>query len=248
MLKVRVRKNQGEFSIQAGFTIEDSGVTALFGYSGAGKTSIVNMVAGLSAPDSGVIEMNGRKLFDSEQGINLPPEQRRVGYVFQDARLFPHLTVKGNLIFGMKLAPKGSLYVDFDEVVDMLGIGPLLSRRPARLSGGEKQRVAIGRALLCSPSLLLMDEPLASLDENRKSEVLPFISRLSQGFSIPILYVSHMLSEIEKLADNLVLLENGGVAASGPFEALKSSRTLAEMRGGGESRGALHALNIKLAS
>ena len=248
MLKLDVRKRLGDFSINAGFTIKDSGVTALFGCSGAGKTSIVNMTAGLTAPDAGIIEMNGRKLFDSEKGVNLPPEKRRVGYVFQDARLFPHLTVKGNLSYGMKLAPKDSLYVDFDEVVDMLGIAPLLNRRPARLSGGEKQRVAIGRALLCSPSLLLMDEPLASLDENRKSEVLPFISRLSQGFSTPILYVSHILSEIEKLADNLVLLENGGVVASGPFAELKHSRKLDEIRGCGARREGLQPLDVRMAS
>ena len=182
MLKVQVQKKQGDFSIDAGFTIEDSGVTALFGYSGAGKTSLVNMVAGLSNPDSGQIEMDGRTLFDSVQGINVPPEKRRVGYVFQEARLFPHLSVKGNLAYGMRLTPKKDHYVDFDEVVDLLGIASLLSRRPARLSGGEKQRVAIGRALLCSPSLLLMDEPLASPGRKQKVGSASFYQPVEPGF------------------------------------------------------------------
>ena len=159
----------------------------------------------------------------SARGIDVPAHRRGVGYVFQDARLFPHLSVRANLTYGMRLLPKEKRYVHVDQVVELLGIGPLLSRRPARLSGGEKQRVAIGRALLCSPSLLLMDEPLASLDGNRKSEVLPFIRRLCRDFSTPILYVSHMIDEIARLADHLVLLQSGGVVAAGRFEEVTAS-------------------------
>jgi molybdate transport system ATP-binding protein len=231
MLEVQVRHQQGNFVIEAAFAIEESGVTALFGASGAGKTSIVNMVAGLSQPDAGRIALNGRCLFDSARGINLPPEKRRVGYVFQDARLFPHLSVGANLAYGMRLLPQSERYVHFDQVVRLLGIAPLLKRRPAKLSGGEKQRVAIGRALLCSPALLLMDEPLASLDGARKSEVLPFISRLGRNFSTPIMYVSHVLEEIERLARHLVLLENGRVVTSGRFDELKTRRALMQITG-----------------
>jgi molybdate transport system ATP-binding protein len=222
MLEVQVRRKQGDFTMDAAFSAEKSGITALFGPSGAGKTSIVNMVAGLTRPDEGRIVMNGRCLFDSARGIDEPPQKRRVGYIFQDARLFPHLSVRGNLAYGMRLPSKSEQYVDFDQVVQLLGIAPLLDRRPARLSGGEKQRVAIGRALLCSPSLLLMDEPLASLDDSRKSEILPFISRLYHDFSTPIMYVSHVLKEIESLAHHLVFLENGRVIASGRFEEVKT--------------------------
>ncbi len=167
--------------------------------------------------------MNGQCLFDSARGINVPPEKRRVGYVFQDARLFPHLSVRTNLTYGMRLVPQSERYVHFDQVVRLLGIAPLLDRRPAKLSGGEKQRVAIGRALLCSPSLLLMDEPLASIDGGRKSELLPFISRIGRDFSTPIMYVSHLLEEIERLAHHLVLLENGRIVASGRLDELKPS-------------------------
>jgi len=222
MLEVQVRRKQGNFTMDAAFSAEESGITALFGPSGAGKTSIVNMVAGLTRPDEGRIVMNGRCLFDSARGINEPPEKRRVGYIFQDARLFPHLSVRANLTYGMRLLPESERYVDFEPVVQLLGIEQLLDRRPARLSGGEKQRVAIGRALLCSPSLLLMDEPLASLDDSRKSEILPFIRRLCVEFSTPIMYVSHIMEEIERLAHHLVFLENGRVVASGRFDELKT--------------------------
>ena len=208
--------------VNAVFKGAPSGVTALFGSSGAGKTSIVNMVAGLLKPDSGRVAVDGHVLFDSEHGINLPPEKRRVGYVFQDGRLLPHYTVRSNLTYGMHRTPSRQRYVDFDQVVELLGIGPLLPRRPAKLSGGEKQRVAIGRALLASPALLLMDEPLASLDANRKNEVLPFIMRMSREFAIPILYVTHAMDEILHLANRMVLLESGQVLASGPVEDLIS--------------------------
>ncbi len=227
MLRVDIKKQQGSFNIKVAFSAREAGVTALFGSSGAGKTSIVNMVAGLSRPDNGRIIMNGQSWFDTQAKINLPPEKRRIGYVFQDARLFPHLSVKSNLTYGMGWQ-KGKInpYIRFDKVVELLGIGPLLHRRPAKLSGGEKQRVAIGRALLCSPVLLLMDEPLASLDQDRKSEVLPFIRKLCTNFSIPILYVSHHMDEITCLADHLVLLEKGSALASGPLEDFKETDLL----------------------
>ncbi|MDA8140207.1 MAG: molybdenum ABC transporter ATP-binding protein [Desulfobacteraceae bacterium] len=211
MITVQVEKKLDAFMIQAGFQAPAKGVTALFGPSGAGKTSIINMVAGLLRPDGGLIQVNGRPLFDSQNGIDLPPEQRRVGYVFQDGRLFPHLSVRANLAYGMRLVPKERRYVELERVVALLGIAHLLERRPATLSGGEKQRVAIGRALLTSPSLLLMDEPLASLDALRKAEVLPFIRRLADAFSLPILYVSHDWEEIEALAANWVVVEAGRV-------------------------------------
>ena len=221
MLEVHVRRKQGNFTVDADFSAAKKGITALFGPSGAGKTSIVNMVAGLCRPDKGRISINSQCLFDESRGIDMPPEKRRIGYVFQDARLFPHLSVRANLIYGMRLLKKTQQYVHFDQVVELLGIESILDRRPARLSGGEKQRVAIGRALLCSPVLLLMDEPLASLDGRRKSEVLPFIRRLSVDFSTPILYVSHLIDEIALLADYLVLLKNGSVAASGRFKDIE---------------------------
>ncbi|MBM3300703.1 MAG: ATP-binding cassette domain-containing protein, partial [Deltaproteobacteria bacterium] len=153
-------------------------------------------------------------------GIDIPPERRRFGYIFQDGRLFPHLSVRSNLTYGLKLTPRSERYVQFDQVVELLGIGHLLNRRPAKLSGGEKQRVAIGRALLTSPHLMLMDEPLASLDEQRKSEVLPFISQLPSEFSVPILYVSHAVEEILNLADNLVIMDSGRTVAMGKSQEL----------------------------
>ena len=177
MIDIKVKKQQGGFTVDTAFSAPCKGVTALFGPSGAGKTSLINMTAGLLAPDEGHISVNGTVLFDSAQKINLAPEKRRIGYVFQDGRLFPHMTVSANLTYGMRQVPKERRYVAMDQVVALLGIGSLLKRRPAMLSGGEKQRVAIGRALLTSPALLLMDEPLASLDEARKAEVLPFIAR-----------------------------------------------------------------------
>lgn len=213
---IRVQKQQGGFFLDVAFAAEQAGITALFGPSGAGKTSVVNMVAGLSRPDRGRITIGDRCCFDGETGIYLPPEKRRIGYVFQEARLFPHLTVRANLTFGMNRLKPADRFVGVEPVVSLLGIESLLKRRPARLSGGEKQRVAIGRALLCSPQLLLMDEPLASLDQARKEELLPYIRTLSTRFRIPILYVSHQMEEIACVADSLVCLENGRVIEYSP--------------------------------
>lgn len=220
MLDVMVKRRQGDFFVDVAFSVPEKGITALFGPSGVGKTSVVNMISGLSRPDTGRIVLGGRALFDSRKGINVSPEGRRIGYIFQDGRLFPHLTVSGNLAYGMKLIPEDRRYVAFDQVVDLLGIRPLLGRRPAKLSGGEKQRVAIGRAFLCSPALLLMDEPLASLDGPRKQEVLPFVAKICRRFSTPVLYVSHSVSEITRLADQVVILDEGRVSAAGPVSEL----------------------------
>ncbi len=231
MLDVHVIRQQGEFRIDASFSARETGVTALFGPSGAGKTSVVDMVSGLVRPDDGHIVVNERILFDAARGIHVPPEKRRMGYIFQDGRLFPHLSVESNLTYGMRLTPPSGRRVPLDAVVDLLGIGHLLHRRPARLSGGEKQRVAIGRALLTSPALLLMDEPLASLDRSRKAEILPFLSMLCSEFSTPILYVSHSLNEVLNLADNMVLMEEGRVTAAGPIEELMNRTDVADLTG-----------------
>lgn len=220
MLDVNIQRVQGTFSVNASFIADGTGITALFGRSGAGKTSVIHMIAGLVRPDSGRIIVNGKTYFDSGKGVDIPPHKRRFGYVFQDGRLFPHLSVKSNLTYGLKLVPPSESYIEFDQVVELLGIGHLLDRRPAKLSGGEKQRVAIGRALLTSPHLLLMDEPLASLDDERKSEVLPFVARLPKAFSVPILYVSHSVDEIRNLADRVVVMDSGSTVAMGPTEAL----------------------------
>ena len=221
-MEIDVRRKQGDFLVDARFTGADAGVTALFGPSGAGKTSVINMVAGLIRPDAGKISVNGLDLFDSDRNIDLPPEKRRVGYVFQDGRLLPHLSVRANLTYGMRLLPNNRRFVKMDQVTDLLGIGHLLSRRPAGLSGGEKQRVAIGRALLTSPAVLLMDEPLASLDGPRKAEVSPFIKELGQRFSIPVLYVTHALEEILNLASAMVVMDAGRVAVHGSLEDVLS--------------------------
>jgi len=231
MLDVHIVRQQGDFRLDVAFRSPDVGVTALFGRSGAGKTSVVNMVAGLVRPDRGHIIVNGRTLFDAAKGLHRPPETRRMGYIFQDGRLFPHLSVKSNLTYGLRRTPPAERHVALDDVVDLLGIGHLLHRRPAKLSGGEKQRVAIGRALLTSPSLLLMDEPLASLDRSRKAEVMPFLARLCVELSTPILYVSHSLEEVLNLADTMVLLDGGRVSAAGRLEDLMNRRDLQRLTG-----------------
>jgi len=215
MLDIQVARRQGGFQVDAAFQTRNNGITALFGPSGAGKTSVINMVAGLIRADQGCIVVQGRVLFDSDHGINLPPEKRSIGYIFQDGRLFPHLTVRGNLTYGMRLTPRSQRFIGLDQVVGLLGIEHFLDRRPATLSGGEKQRVAIGRALLTSPRLLLMDEPLASLDLARKSEVIPFIGKLPAAFSIPIIYVTHSVDEVLQLADDMVLMKSGKSVIAG---------------------------------
>jgi len=233
VLTVCVRSRLGSFQLDATLNA-GSGVTALFGPSGSGKTSLINMVAGLCRPDEGRIVIDDRVLFDAKAGIDVPPEQRRLGYVFQEPRLFPHLSVRSNLKFGWNRVSVAERTVDFAAVVEMLGIDHLLDRRPAGLSGGEKSRVAIGRALLASPRILLMDEPLASLDSSRKAEVLPFVADLAKRFAIPILYVSHAMDEVLRLADTLVLMAEGQIAAAGPTEEILSRGDLCPLTGHGE--------------
>jgi molybdate transport system ATP-binding protein len=215
VLEVNVQKTFGQFRINVAFSTQGSGTTAVFGPSGTGKTSVINMVAGLLEPDQGRIYLDNEAIFDSGKNINVTPNKRRIGYIFQDGRLFPHLSVKSNLTYGMKLVPKEYRRLSFDKVIALLDLAALLYRRPAKLSGGEKQRVAIGRALLTNPSLLLMDEPLSSLDEQRKAEILPFVSKMQREFMIPVLYVSHSIDEILSIADRVVVIESGKVAFAG---------------------------------
>ena len=216
MLRVDVEKQLGEFSLHASFASEGRAI-GLFGASGAGKTSLVNMIAGLLRPDRGTIVIDGETVDDTAAGIHVPAWRRRIGYVFQDSRLFPHLSVRRNLLYGRWFnSEPGSAAADLASVVELLGIGHLLERRPASLSGGEKQRVAIGRALLAHPQLLLMDEPLAALDEARRAEILPYIERLRDERGVPILYVSHSVAEVARLATTVVILTDGKVTAVGP--------------------------------
>lgn len=203
--EVHVERRFADVQIQAGFE-SDAGLTALFGPSGAGKTSILNMVAGLLKPDKGRITVNGTLLFESETSVNLTAKDRRVGYVFQDGRLFPHMNVRDNLLYGWKLATPEERTMTLEEATGFLGIAPLLDRWPKSLSGGEAQRVAIGRALLSAPRFLLMDEPLASLDRARREEIMIVIERLRDELKLPILYVSHDRAEVERLATTIIAI------------------------------------------
>lgn len=215
MLKVSIRHSLPGFVLDATFNAPP-GITVLFGRSGSGKTTIVNAVAGLLMPNEGRISAGDWVLLDTEKGVRLKPHRRRLGYIFQEGRLFPHLTVRQNLSYGAWFAPTDTPREEPARVIEMLGIGALLDRRPGALSGGEKQRVAIGRALLSAPRLILADEPLASLDEARKAEILPYFERLRDEVSVPILYVSHSASEVARLATTVVALESGRVIGQGP--------------------------------
>jgi molybdate transport system ATP-binding protein len=211
---VAIRHQLGDFALDVRFE-SDATVTALFGRSGAGKTSVIAAIAGLVRPAQGRIVVSGAVLFDSAEGIFVPKHKRRIGTVFQEGRLFPHLTVRHNLLYGRWFAPRASRHAHPDEVLALLGIRHLLDRRPGALSGGEKQRVAIGRALLASPRALLMDEPLAALDDARKAEILPYLERLRDESEIPIVYVSHAVAEVARLAATIVVLAEGRVEAAG---------------------------------
>lgn len=206
-LEVALQKRWPGFDLDVAFRAE-GGATVLFGPSGSGKTLIVKAVAGLGRPDAGRIVLNGHVLLDTDERIALPPERRRVGVVFQEPRLFPHLSVRSNLLYGWRLQKERA---DPDQVIALLGLERLLARRPSRLSGGEKQRVAIGRALLASPKLLIMDEPLANLDTARKDEILPHLARIKTEAKTPILYVTHAHSEAETLADRIVHIADGRI-------------------------------------
>ena len=219
MLHIDVKKQLGILPLEAHLDIPSQGVTALFGFSGSGKSSLINLVSGLINPDEGVIALNDRELFNSAENVCVPINQRNIGYVFQDARLFPHYTVNGNLRYGMKNTSKD----EFNYIVELLGIGHLLKRYPITLSGGEKQRVAIGRALLTDPEILLMDEPLSALDLPRKRELMNYLERLSKEINIPILYVTHSLDELLRLAERVVLLSGGKVEAYDVLENIWES-------------------------
>ncbi|MFZ5504180.1 MAG: molybdenum ABC transporter ATP-binding protein [Pseudomonadota bacterium] len=221
MIELRFGTCLGALDLDVDVMLPSRGVSAIFGRSGAGKSSLINAVAGIVRPARGRIAVGERVFFDADAGIDLPIEARGVGYVFQDARLFPHLSVTGNLRYGLRRA-RGPRPVDWDSVIEVLGLAHLLDRRPHHLSGGEKQRVALGRALLRQPGLLLMDEPLASLDAPRKAEVLPYIERLAQEFALPVLYVSHSIEEVTRLADHLVIVSEGRTVASGELADIMS--------------------------
>jgi molybdate transport system ATP-binding protein len=237
---VDIKHRLGGFLLDVKFEAE-GGLIALFGRSGSGKTSVVNVIAGLARPDRAHIEIAGTVLIDTERGIDVPPHRRRVGYVFQEGRLFPHLTVRHNLLYGRWFTGGGKAGEDFKRVVDLLGIAHLIDRRPGRLSGGEKQRVAIGRALLANPRLLLMDEPLASLDEDRKGEILPYIERLRDQSKIPIVYVSHSIAEVARLATTIVLIADGKVAAIGPTSKIMQRLDLFPLTGRAEAGAVIEA-------
>jgi molybdate transport system ATP-binding protein len=215
MLRVSLLKRRGEFTLAASFAAPTPGVIALFGRSGSGKSTLIDLIAGLLPADEGEVQLAGTVLTDTRARIAVAPERRRIGYVFQDPRLFPHFTAAGNLRYGLKRARGISHGIRYEEVVDLLGLARLLERRPHELSGGERQRVALGRALLSQPQLLLLDEPMASLDVARREEVLPYLESLRDWLSIPMVYVSHQFEEVLRLATYIVLLEEGAVLAAG---------------------------------
>ncbi len=233
-LEIDIATRLGGFRLEVAFSAS-RGLTALFGRSGAGKTSVVKLIAGLLKPDRGCIRVDGRVLFDSEQGLDIAAYRRRIACVFQDARLFPHLSVRNNLLYGWRRCPVAARSIDPDRVMALLGIGALLDRRPGTLSGGEQQRVAIGRALLSSPVALLMDEPLTSLDAPRKAEILPYIERLRDELGTTIVYVSHAMEEVIRLADTVVMLRDGVVIGVGPTREMLGRIDLYPVAGRRES-------------
>jgi molybdate transport system ATP-binding protein len=222
VLAVDVEKKLGAVQISVRFQAA-RGATALFGPSGAGKTSVVNMIAGLLTPDRGSITLDDRTLFDAATGIDVKPYRRRIGYVFQEGRLFPHLSVRQNLDYGRRMSRHPHDAAEFERIAALLDIAPLLDRRPGKLSGGERQRVAVGRALLMRPLLLLLDEPLASLDAGHKREILPYLVRLRDDAGIPMVYVSHLAAEVRRIATTVVRLDAGRVVSTGGIELLKAA-------------------------
>lgn len=220
MLEFRAIKEHPNFKLDVNLMFKSGMITVLFGKSGSGKTSIINMIAGLQTPDVGRIAVGDNLLFDSYKGFNIPTPRRNAGYIFQDGRLFPHMSVEANLKYGIR---KSEFSTDtFEEITELLGIKDLLKRRPHKLSGGEKQRVAIGRALLSSPDFMLMDEPLSALDSTRKKELIPFIGRMVERFNMPVIYVTHSLEELLELGDNVVLMQDGQCIDSGSVEEVVS--------------------------
>ena len=226
MLRIDVRKERDEFTLDVRIEVPTPGTIALFGRSGCGKTTLVNSIAGLVRAERAYVAIDDVVLEDTNAKIRVPVEQRRIGYVFQDSRLFPHLDVEANLRYGERRAARYEAFVRFDHVVNMLGLEALLRRRPHELSGGERQRVALGRALLSQPRLMLLDEPLAALDAPRREEVLPYLERLRDEFSIPIVYVSHRFEEVMRLATHVVVMDQGKVAVQGSLETVSRHAAL----------------------
>jgi len=229
VLSVNITQAFGSFRLETQFEVEEGSITAIFGKSGAGKTSTINAIAGLTRPDVGVIQIGNTTLFDQNLRINLPIYKRQIGYVFQDDRLFPHMTVRNNLIYGTPKNRDVANSLNLTDITGLLELAPLLERRPRTLSGGEKQRVAIGRALLSNPKLLLMDEPLASIDVQHRFEILPFIQRVREKTGITIIYVTHALEEVIFIADQIILLSEGQVTAQGTVEEIMSRLDLHPM-------------------
>ena len=229
MLRVNITKVFDSFRLETQFEVEEGSITAIFGKSGAGKTSTINAIAGLTRPDVGVIQIGNTTLFDQNLRINLPIYKRQIGYVIQDDRLFPHMTVQNNLIYGTPKNRDVANSLNLTDITGLLELAPLLERRPRTLSGGEKQRVAIGRALLSNPKLLLMDEPLASIDVQHRFEILPFIQRVREKTGITIIYVTHALEEVIFIADQIILLSEGQVTAQGTVEEIMSRLDLHPM-------------------
>jgi molybdate transport system ATP-binding protein len=241
MIEVRAFHRFGGFTLDADF-MADGRFIAFFGHSGSGKTTLLNVVAGLLRPERGRVAVDGVTLFDSARRIFLPSYRRQLGTVFQEGRLFPHLSVRQNLLYGAWFARAPGKEEKLAHVADLLGIEHLLSRYPNRLSGGEKQRVAIGRAILATPKILLMDEPLAALDDPRKQEIMPYLERLRDEARIPIIYVSHSVAEVARLSDTLVILAGGKVRAAGPTIELMQRLDLLPMVDGGETGAVIEAV------
>ncbi len=223
MLALDVALHRGRFDLRAKLEI-NGGVTGLFGPSGSGKSTLLAILAGLASPDRGKIVLDGETLLDSEAGVNLPPHRRHIGLVFQDSQLFPHYSVKGNLLYGCKRIPEWERRFQFDDIVELLALRPLLNAHPRRISGGEKQRVALGRSLLASPRLLLLDEPLAALDSGLKAQILPFLQRIRDELGLPMIFVSHALPEILHLTDRLALIDEGRILGFGALSEILGGR------------------------
>jgi molybdate transport system ATP-binding protein len=240
MLEFEARHRAGRFALEAAFS-SATRVTALFGQSGAGKSTVLNVIAGLLRPGTGRVAIDGRVLFDAAAGVDLPPHERRIGYVFQEGRLLPHLTVRHNLVYGRFFSERRNGAITFDDTVELLGLAALLERRPGALSGGEKQRVALGRALLANPQVLLLDEPLASLDTPRKAEILYYIERLRDEVRVPMVYVSHSLDEVVRLADTMVLMSEGRVLGAGEVREMAGRAELRPYFGRHEGGAVLEA-------